>query len=430
MKHKILSFLTAFAMVFGIIAAPFVNASAAKEKAGTDVGPTADTETTAKVTIHKIKVTSTDGFPRTQEEHANEKNTAILGIDNTTEYDGGKIGKDKTGTEYQKAITDFFGKGAEELAKVTFTYWVFGGTGTEATDKTAKENYEKMVANPENYDTVAKVKALLGVDGKDVTTTADGVAIENITVPANSHKFVWAVEKTKVIPGDKTKNEDDQTITDAKAVPFGLALPLFKADGSVNEDIHVYPKNTTANQPKVDKDFKDKANAKQDRKEIDGDIVEDAYVGQEVPYEIESIIPAKVKYETAKWTDQMTEGLTFNKDSIKAFIGPKDTQTELDAGDYTVTEDGNGFILELTKTGLEKINNQETETRIYISYNATVNEKAKVQRTERNDVMFHYGNKQEHSNTPKPQNPDNGELKVTKNFPNVNGEFADGEEVT
>lgn len=29
MKHKILSFLTAFAMVFGIIAAPFVNASAA-----------------------------------------------------------------------------------------------------------------------------------------------------------------------------------------------------------------------------------------------------------------------------------------------------------------------------------------------------------------------------------------------------------------
>lgn len=31
MKHKILSFLTAFAMVFGIVAAPFVNASAEGE---------------------------------------------------------------------------------------------------------------------------------------------------------------------------------------------------------------------------------------------------------------------------------------------------------------------------------------------------------------------------------------------------------------
>lgn len=62
MKHKILSFLTAFAMVFGIVAAPFVNANAAPQ-AGTPVGPTADTETTAKVTIHKIKVKSTTGFP-------------------------------------------------------------------------------------------------------------------------------------------------------------------------------------------------------------------------------------------------------------------------------------------------------------------------------------------------------------------------------
>lgn len=32
MKHKILSFLTAFAMVFGIVAAPFVNANAADDE--------------------------------------------------------------------------------------------------------------------------------------------------------------------------------------------------------------------------------------------------------------------------------------------------------------------------------------------------------------------------------------------------------------
>lgn len=88
MKHKILSFLTAFAMVFGIVAAPFVNASAAPQ-AGTPVGPTADTETKAKVTIHKIKVKSTTGFPIEQQEGATE----IVGKDGKTKYDGGQIAK-------------------------------------------------------------------------------------------------------------------------------------------------------------------------------------------------------------------------------------------------------------------------------------------------------------------------------------------------
>ncbi|MDU6063723.1 MAG: cell wall anchor protein, partial [Anaerococcus sp.] len=45
MKHKILSFLTAFAMVFGIIAAPFVNASAEEQKYE---------NSTNKINIHKI----------------------------------------------------------------------------------------------------------------------------------------------------------------------------------------------------------------------------------------------------------------------------------------------------------------------------------------------------------------------------------------
>ena len=51
MKHKILSFLTAFAMVFGIIAAPFVNASAADE---------AKDEVTEKVTLHKLIMNKDD----------------------------------------------------------------------------------------------------------------------------------------------------------------------------------------------------------------------------------------------------------------------------------------------------------------------------------------------------------------------------------
>ena len=399
MKHKILSFLTAFAMVFGIVAAPFVNASAAPQ-AGTPVGPTADTETTANVTIHKIKVTSTDGFPLEQKEGA----TKIVGKDGKTEYDGGEIDKN--------SIAGFFGAGAEELDGVKFVYWTFD----------SEDNYKTMVADPEAYDTVAEVKALLNADGTEIKS---GETINGITVPANKHKYVWAVETSKTITGTDRKQ---QTITGAKAVPFGLALPLFKADGSVNTDIHVYPKNTTANEPEVDKDFEGEANAKQDRNEIDNNIKKDVKVGDNQPYDIETIIPAGANYKTAAWTDQMTEGLTFNND-VTVKMGAKGQETDLDKADYKVTPDGNGFVLELTETGLAKINNQPKEVRLLVKYSATVNENAKVERQERNDVIFHYGNDPHHGNTPYPTKPSNGDLTVTKDFPDVTGGWAKGEEV-
>lgn len=398
MKHKILSFLTAFAMVFGIVAAPFVNANAAPQ-AGTPVGPTTDVETTANVTIHKIKVTSTDGFPLEQKEGATE----IVGKDGKTKYDGGKID--------ENSIAGFFGEGAEELAGVKFVYWTFD----------SEENYKKMVADPEAYDTVAEVKALLNEDGTEIKS---GETIQNITVPANKHKYVWAVETSKTIE----KDGKQQTITGAKAVPFGLALPLFKADGNVNENIHVYPKNTTADEPKVDKDFEGEANAKQDRNEIDNNIKKDVKVGDNQPYDIETIIPAGANYKTAAWTDQMTEGLTFNND-VTVKMGAKGQETDLDKADYKVTPDGNGFVLELTETGLAKINNQPKEVRLLVKYSATVNENAKVERQERNDVIFHYGNDPHHGNTPYPTKPSNGDLTVTKDFPDVTGGWAKGEEV-
>lgn len=414
-KKKILSLIMALVMLVGVFSP--LSALAAPQ-AGTPVGATAKTETKANVTIHKIKVKSTEGFPLEQQEGATE----IVGKNfekKNTKYDGGKI--DDTN------IKDFFGDGAEELAKVTFTYWVFGGTGNDDTDKTAKENYEKMVANPGSYDTVDKVKALLG-EGEDVETTKTGVAIPEITVPANGHKYVWAVEKSKTITGDDKKQ---QTITGAKAVPFGLALPLFKADGSVNTNIHVYPKNTTANEPQVDKDFKGKANAETERKEITNNIVEDAYVGQVKEYDIETIIPEGAKYKTVAWTDQMTEGLTFNN-NVKIMIGTKGAETEWEAANYSVKIDNNGFVLELTETGLKALEEKAKtgKFRLLVQYSATVNDKAKVDRQERNDVVFHYGNDPHHGNTPYPTKPSNGSLTVNKEFTGATGDWKDGEKVT
>ena len=401
MKKRFLSLIIALAMMVGVFT-PLL--SSAEAQAGTPVGPTAKEKTEANVTIHKIKVKSTAGFPLEQKEGENE----IVGKDNTTKYSGGKI----------ENITGFFGDGSEELANVTFTYWVFDD----------EQSYKDMVADPSKFDTVDEVKAKLNADGNDVTTTTNGVAIPKITVPANGHKYVWAVEKSKTITDAEGKQ---QTITGAKAVPFGLALPLFKTDGTVNSDIHVYPKNTTANEPKVDKDFKGKANAEKDRREVENDIVEDAYVGQVKDYDIETIIPAGAKYKTVAWTDQMTEGLTFNN-NVKIMKGAKGAETEWDAANYKVTPDGNGFVLELTDAGLKAIEEEakNADVRLLVQYSATVNENAKVDRQERNDVVFHFGNDPHHGNTPYPTKPSNGSLTVNKEFSDAQGAWKDGEKVT
>ena len=400
-------------MVFGIIAAPFTSASA--NEAGTKVAGTSDQDQNVTVTLHKIKLASLDKVP-TKKDGEN----FIEGLGPETgekeKYVGGSINN----------IKDFFNdQTAEELAGVKFTYWVFND----------RAKYEAMIAKSSDYDTVAKVDAYLGTDNvtkKDIVSAKGGKALDAIKVPANENRFIWAIETSSVIPGDsnaeKKEEKADRTITGMKAVPFGLALPLFKEDGSVNNDIHVYPKNTTANEPKVDKDFKGKADANNERKEIFNNIVKDAYVGQEVPYDIETIIPAGAKYKTAAWTDQMTEGLTFNND-VKIMTGEKGKETAWDTANYKVTKDGNGFVLELTEAGLKAINEQPKEVRLLVQYSATVNKNAKVERQERNDVIFHFGNEPHHGNTPYPTKPKDGKLKVTKNFDNVYGDFAEGEEV-
>ena len=77
MKHKILSFLTAFAMVFGIIAAPFVNASAdGDENISKD-----DKAVTNTVTLHKLMMKEQelkDWAQLTEEKYDGTQNTEAL----------------------------------------------------------------------------------------------------------------------------------------------------------------------------------------------------------------------------------------------------------------------------------------------------------------------------------------------------------------
>ncbi|MDU1641892.1 isopeptide-forming domain-containing fimbrial protein [Peptoniphilus harei] len=416
-KKKILSLIMALVMLVGVfspltaLAAGDVNTEAGTTaKAGTSVAGKSKTEQKIDVTLHKVKLTSLSKVP-TQK----EKENFIEGLAGNPKekYVGGEIDN----------IKDFFDdQKAEEIAGVKFTYWVFND----------EAKYEEMIKNSSEFATVAKVDAHLNgvanLEKKEITSVKGGKTLDKITVPANENRFIWVVETSSVFQGEDGK---DQTITGMKAVPFGLALPLFKEDGTVNTDIHVYPKNTTANEPEVDKDFKGNANAKQDREEADNNIVKDVTVGEEVPYDIETIIPAGAKYKTAVWTDQMTEGLTFNQNSVKVYIGAKNNETEFPTENYTVTPEGNGFTLKLTDKGLAAINGKNEEVRLRVEYSATVNEKAKVEIPERNDVIFHYGNDSKHGNTPEPNKPnDSGNFTVTKKWATGTTLPTDGIDVT
>ena len=186
-----------------------------------------------------------------------------------------------------------------------------------------------------------------------------------------------------------------------KAVPQVITLPLENELGRM-ETVHLYPKNTEE-KPTVTKTHEETEAALQMKK--------DAMVGQVLPYVITTTIPAQAKYATATWTDQMTEGLTLVPNSITV------EGAGLAAGDYTITvHNDRSFTVDLTESGLAKINNQTEPQTITIKYSAVLNDLAVVEVPEANDVFFHYGNKDEHGNTPIPTKPNNGQITVVKSF--------------
>ena len=406
MKHKILSFLTAFAMVFGIVAAPFVNASAADEQG------------TKSVTLHKILQPKDvfDTWPQ---------NGTTTGKD-SKEYIGDDITK-KTIENYGKenaaestsTIESFFGAGSKEIAGVYFAW-----------QKQIDGEWKYIDAN--------------GDEAKVQDPKADG--FENAVLGGKTEGNGYTFDTTKLKTGDYRIQEipslstytgaDKATLTGTKAVPVTIHLPLAN-NGGVVENAHVYPKNTEE-KPTTNKDFSDQFTDAQDGR--DKGVEEETQVnnptdktkdqkshnvGDKVPYTVKTTIPVNAKYATAYWSDEMTEGLTFD-DNLKITLNGI---TLVPTIDYEVTKGVNGFKASLTETGLKKVNGQATVQTLVLTYSATINSKAVTQIPESNDVTFHYGNNKSEGNTPIPTKPnENGELEVKKTWDD--GKWAEGEKAT
>lgn len=397
MKTKIFSILAAVLLVLGSLLPTLVTVAEGESPHQTDI------------VIHKIKMTSLVGWPK--EKNPNGTYTG----DNNQNYNGEKIND----------ISQYFGSqsGAEELDGVSFTYWKIA----------KKEDYKKLTENPQNYDTVAKVEAFLkNVEKKQTGTTTGKTSNKNgVKVEHLEDGYYWFVENT----GSLIAN--GETLSSGVAVPFGLELPVYKADGSTIKELHVYPKNTTT-KPKIDKNF---SNEEKDAK-LAGGANYDYYqkdkghvsrtLGSEVSFQIKTEIPAGAQYQTHRWEDTMTKGLTYKNGSLELQITAKGSKFSFDGLDYTIFENQSGFALIFTSKGLEKIKAAVQATKndkgqitddgnpmtIELNYKAIVNSDAVVDQFDKNTVVLDYGNNPKAYKDPrdKSTNPKNKQITVNKTW--------------
>ena len=391
-KKKIMSLIMALVMLVGVFSP--LTALAAEE-------------TTKTVTLHKILMDKATFGQFTQ---------GTTGKDGT-EYIGNKIEEtDKPNSTEKSSIESFFGSGAKEIEGVYFALKFAADYGKTQDEKAMAGKYVKADANDK-----LKPASPLAATEKVEEAVGGLTQANNAGVVFNTSGLTGKFEIDEIHDKSTYKGAKGETLTDMKAVPTKITLPLVNDEGVV-ENAHVYPKNTE-DVPDTHKDFtkeftKEQPNGRTDDAKAEA-AAEPHNVGDVIDYTVTTKVPANTKWKTAFWDDKMTEGLTFiqRKDNTEKGLTIKYDGKEMNTSWYELDETENGFKLKLTETGLAEIAKATEEKTIRIDYHATLNEKAVVAIPESNDVTFHYGNNKDHGNTPVPNKPnDNGELTVTKTW--------------
>ncbi|HEL1625563.1 TPA: SpaH/EbpB family LPXTG-anchored major pilin [Streptococcus suis] len=312
-------------------------------------------------------------------------------------------------------ITDFFGSSATEIEGVNFKVWqkveqTGDGTKTGAqlgiTGEGADEHYKLFV------DSNDKMYGSRGVNTGSGTTGAEFI-LENGT-------YIFVEDKANSPYYNKQEGNE---LTEAKAVPFRLVLPVTRPDGtgyfdSTNNPLHVYPKNTE-DKPTVKKTF---GNDKTDTQNVE--------IGEEIDYKITTKIPKGSSYKTIVWEDLMVEGLDFVQGSLT--VASKEVANLTENDHYTITQDKRGFMVKVNETGLRAIEEvaKTQDVNITLTYKGVLNDSAIVDTEIPNKVKFHYGNRPRTftDSEPKPVTPKNEggvvKIQVNKVWKNENDKKA------
>ena len=387
-KKKILSLIMALVMLVGVFS-PLT--ALAAEPGDT----TAAQKHKTVIRIHKIVMPKAD-----MDKHKDEGKTP--------KYDGTQIGE----------IGSYFTNG-KEVAGVAFHVYkeidtqekgaiahsdpVLGGVGL------ANKFYKKVNVNP----------LITKADGIDTPELEDGAYV--IVEDKEASTYV---------------GKEGKAIAESKAVPTRIVLPITKPDGTglfgtaEADKLHIYPKNTEE-KPSIDKNFDKEKNG-----EVAGiteqDLIGDnkdlevtpakpdrtkptatKKVGDQVPYKVVTKIPAGTDYKTIRWEDTMTKGLTFDKNLVIK-LGTEEFESE----NYTLDQNASGFTLTLNDTGLAAVKEKAktAEVTFTLTYTATINDSAVVDKADRNNIKLDYSNKKKEFKDPVPVKPSKGKINVTKTW--------------
>ncbi|WP_079397444.1 pilin N-terminal domain-containing protein [Streptococcus suis] len=316
----------------------------------------------------------------------------------THKYDGTQI--------QQGTFTNYFGTSAQEIAGVNFKVW----KKVEQTGDNTKTGAQLGITgegDTENYklfeDTGNKKYGTEGV------VTGENNAGAEFTLPNGTYIFVEDKENSPYY-NKQVGDTQGSELTEAKAVPFRLVLPVTRPEGTGYFDeanpLHVYPKNTE-DKPVVTKKFSDDTLGPKN-----------VAIGEVINYKVTTEIPKGASYKTLLWEDTMVAGLDFvvNSIAITSTAGTLTKETH-----FEIEQDKRGFVLKANSAGLEAIEAaaKNQSITITITYDGVLNDSAMVDTQIPNEVKFHYGNRPRTftNEKPKPVTPqeEGGKFKVKVN---------------
>ncbi|MDU5341464.1 SpaA isopeptide-forming pilin-related protein [Anaerococcus vaginalis] len=305
------------------------------------------------------------------------------------EFDKWKSPQTYNASQDKAEFDKLIGKNVQEIADVYFVW------------KNEKDQYIDAEGNV--VDSIDKALGQL--------TKPSGAEFDTSKLPDGTYKIYEVKEKSTY------SGLNGEVLTEMKAAPIEIKLP-FENEKGVVEHVHVYPKNTS-DKPKIDKNFDetvtdqgvdntlDVINYQREKSKINRTI------GDNIPYAVKTIIPLGSEYKKLMWTDNMTEGLSFNKDVVVEGAG-------ITKADYEIVEDERGFSLSLNESGLEKVKNacKNVELEIMLKYSATLNAKASINldKNQENTITLDYSNTPSKSSKPLENNPIDGKIKVEKSW--------------
>lgn len=284
-------------------------------------------------------------------------------------------GKKYTGAK----ITDMsYFDGGTEVAGVAFD--IYQRVDAEEAGVTLKHN-DPIFGGKAAADSGKFFKKVQG----PLLTTATGIEAPNLV------DGVYMIVENKA--ASTYKGAKNEILSEAKAVPARIELPLTKPDGSGlfgtadADKLHLYPKNTEE-KPDIDKTVGDLVNKYQSTR-----------VGEKVTWYLQLTAPTDIKnYKVLKLSDTFSNSLTYQTGSVVVKYGSGATfdaatyQTLVKDTDYELDETVNNAVtIKLKDAGIAKLSAGD---KVIAKVDTVINDKAIMGKDIPNDgYTIEYGHK-------------------------------------